>query len=320
MSRIFFVLLILFSFMNLKAQTINPAPTFTVVNSEETMPVWVYGNPDSGIILLAVHGGPGSDVLDFRNYLGGKGFRQIEKQHLIAYWQQRASGQSYGSDDSAYFTINQYVEDLDRIIEEIKSRYPDKKIALFGHSWGGMLTSSYLKKPERSGKIQAWINASGVTDSTVLLEASVLDINEEADKRINQQENIAYWKNLKDRLNNLNANATAYALLEQIPEVEIKVNMGDFKFTQRALTSNRILFQSIKETDNTEALNNFTKPVLVLWGQYDFAVSKQIRDAALANLTKAKVTNVLFRNSGHYMMFHEPEEFARSIISFLGTL
>ncbi|MFZ1495686.1 MAG: alpha/beta fold hydrolase, partial [Saprospiraceae bacterium] len=163
---------------------------FSVINKSETMPVWLYGNYNSNYIILAVHGGPGSDVLDFRNYKGGLGFKQIEQTHLVAYWQQRASGQSTGPSDTTYYNITQYVEDCDKVVDQLRARFPNKKIVLFGHSWGGMLTSSYLKDANRRAKVVAWIDAAGAHNGTTLFQSSIDDINAEADKRILANERV----------------------------------------------------------------------------------------------------------------------------------
>lgn len=306
------------------APIITPTPTFTVENNHETMPVWVHGKSDAGCILIAVHGGPGSDVLDFRTYQSGTGFKKIEEDYLVAYWQQRSAGQSYGSDDTTHFTIAQYVQDLDKVVDEIKARYPNKKIALLGHSWGGMLTSSYLKEDTRRAKINGWIDAAGATDGTSFIQTTVSDLNEEADYRISINENVAYWQDIKAQIlaDSSNANRLAYKVVEKISQVPIKVNASgeEFILTLRAINSNLTLFDQILVTDNSATLANFNKPVLILWGKYDFAVSKQIRDKAIQNLTNAQITNILFSASGHYMMFHEPDLFASSVKTFLGSL
>jgi pimeloyl-ACP methyl ester carboxylesterase len=302
--------------------TIDPSPTFTLTNDEETMPVWVDGKADSKTILFVVHGGPGSDALDFRNYQNGKGFLKIEEQFLVVYWQQRASGQSSGADKLSLFTIDQYAKDLDKVIDEIKVRYPNKKIALFGHSWGGMLTSTYLKDATKRAKVDAWIDAAGATDGTTLFESTRSDLQTEADYRISVDDNASYWQDIKRQLQLAvtNVNALAYQSVDKISEVTTKVNNADFKFSSRAIKSNQALFPSILATDNSLSLANFEKPVLMLWGKYDFAVSKKIRDKALIHLTKAQVTNVLFDKSGHYMMFHEPDLFSSTVNNFLQKL
>ncbi len=300
----------------------SPEANFTVTNKEETMPVWVYGKNDAKYIVLAVHGGPGSDALDFRNYQGGLGFKELETQYLVAYWQQRASGQSQGPDNKAYYTISQYVEDCDKVIDQLIIRYPGKKIVLFGHSWGGMLTSAYLSDATRQAKIVAWINAAGVDNGTVLFKTTQEDILSEANARIAKKENVTYWEDVKNKAKDETlANFLAYRVVEKIGEVTIKVNNDDFKFTKRALKSNQGLFPEIVTKDYSNSLaEHFKKPVLFLWGKYDFAVSKQLRDALIPKLTTNKVSNINFPASGHYMMFHEPTLFAKSIRGFVEAL
>lgn len=301
----------------------SPTATLVVKNAEESMPVWVNGNKDSKFIILAVHGGPGSDVLDFLNYQNGTAFKKIQEKYLVAYWQQRASGQSVGSDNKKYFTIAQYVDDTDKIVDQLQKTYPDKKIVLLGHSWGGMLTSSYLKEEAHRAKIIAWVYAAGLQNGTSMSETSTTDINTEADARIKANDKAEEWEATKKLLkeNPEKFNSIAYAATQIIPEVLIKVhNDTDFKFTTRALNSNSALSQEIFKTNNNQYLKNITMPCLVLWGKYDFAVSKTYRNELLQNIGSKNVTSIDFNASGHYMMFHEPDLFAKSVIDFVGTL
>lgn len=295
---------------------------FSVTNKNESMPVWLYGNFNSNYIILAVHGGPGSNVLDFRNYKDGLGFKQVEQSHLVAYWQQRASGQSAGPDDTTYYNINQYVEDCDKVVDELKTRFPNKKIVLFGHSWGGMLTSSYLKDANKRAKVVAWIDAAGVHNGTTLMQSTIDDINAEADKRILANEKVAYWISVKNQIANdpFLANFIAYDMLDSIPEVLIKVNVLDFDFTDRAESSNRFLFREILLTNNTPFLQDVTIPTLFLWGKYDFSVSNQLRIEAMSNIGSSKKVDIGFAASGHYTMFHEPNVFSQSVVDFIDNL
>ncbi|QZE15260.1 alpha/beta hydrolase [Halosquirtibacter laminarini] len=304
-------------------EKVYPKATFEVTNAEETMPVWIHGNENSDFILLPVHGGPGSDVLDFRTYKGGDGFKDIETNHLVGYWQQRASGASKGSDDKKHFTIAQYVEDLDKVIDQLKDRYPNKKIVLLGHSWGGMLTSSYLKDATHKDKIVAWIDAAGVTNGKTLMAQTREDVQKEAEVRIAKKENTDYWEKVVTQIKSskTNANVLAYQVTKYIPEVLIKVdNHKDFVINQRGILSNSTLFNEILKTDNTQNVAAFTKPILILWGKYDFAVSASQKKEIEAVVNAKQITNVVFPASGHYMMFHEPTMFAKSINDFIKTL
>ena len=301
----------------------SPTATLVIKNAEENMPVWVDGNKDSKFIILAVHGGPGSDVLDFVNYQNGTAFKKIQEKYLVAYWQQRASGQSIGSDNKKYFTIAQYVDDTDKVVDQLQKTYPGKKIVLLGHSWGGTLTSSYLKDAAHRAKITAWIDAAGLHNGTTVFETSTIDVNTEADARIKADDKAEEWEATKKLLkeNPEKINSIAYAVTQIIPEVLIKVhNDTDFKLTNRALTSNSALFEQIIKTNNNAILKDITMPCLVLWGKYDFAVSKTYRNELLQNIGSKNVTSIDFNASGHYMMFHEPDLFAKSVIDFVGTL
>lgn len=295
---------------------------FKITNNQATMPVWVNGKTDSKYLLVAVHGGPGSDVLDFRNYKNGIGFRLLENQYLVAYWQQRASGQSTGSENEVLFNIAQYVDDLDKVINEINLKYPDKKIVLFGHSWGGMLTSAFLKDPLKRSKVVAWIDAAGATNGFTLNQSSIDDINNEANKRISQGQDVDYWQERKQELIDYPdaANQIAYSVLDKIPEVTIKVNNSDFKIEDIGYMSNIALMQEIIVTNNVPSLGDVKFPTLFLWGKYDFAVSSKQRDEVINTIGSSVKKSVVFDASGHYMMFHEPEKFAQSVIEFINSL
>ncbi|MDC1105479.1 alpha/beta hydrolase [Prolixibacteraceae bacterium] len=306
-----------------KVEKIYPETSFNVTNASETMPVWMHGKENSDFILLPVHGGPGSDVLDFRTYKGGEGFKTIEKNYLVAYWQQRASGASKGSDDKTHFTIAQYVDDLDKVIDQLKERYPNKKIVLLGHSWGGMLTSSYLKDDAHKNKIAAWIDAAGVTNGTTLMAQTKEDILKEAEARVAKKENTKYWKDVISKIKSkkTNANALAYIVTNYIPEVLTKVdNHKDFTINNRGYLSNSVLFDEILKTNNTQNVAAFTKPILILWGKYDFAVSASQKKEVEKVAEKNQITNIVFPASGHYMMFHEPALFAKCIDDFIKSL
>ncbi|HBS11956.1 MAG TPA: hypothetical protein DEO36_05335 [Flavobacteriaceae bacterium] len=61
-------------------------------------------------------------------------------------------------------------------------------------------------------------------------------------------------------------------------------------------------------------------PILILWGEYDFAVSKSQRNEIIMEINASNLTNIIFPESGHYMMFHQPDLFATSILDFINNL
>lgn len=308
----------------------NPSVTATVIDDtvivhhdEEDMPLWLHGKSTSNTVILIVHGGPGSDVMDYRNYKGGLGFRRLENNYIVAYWQQRASGLSQGPDNTAYYTIPQYAEDCEVVVDSLIARYPGKQIVMMGHSWGGMLTSYYLRTATRRAKITAWVDIDGVHNGTILFEKSAQDLNTAADERIALGENVNYWTYVKQQVasgNNNTINALSYDCVEYIDQVPVKVPRSDFTFTPRAIHSNQNIFPVLVSTNNNSYLPSYTLPTLVLWGKYDYSVSKQIRDQLLNLSGSSNLVSVEFSASSHLPMFQEPDAFAEAIENFIEGL
>lgn len=289
-----------------------------VKQDEESMPVWLYGNANSNTIILMVHGGPGDIVTSYRTVNQGIAFKRLETNYIVAYWQQRASGESQGPDNPKYYTIPQYAKDCDKVVDVLLAKYPGKQIVMMGHSWGGMLTSYYLRTPARRAKIKAWVDIDGVHNGVGLIELSVQDLNAEANKRIALNQNVDYWTGVKKNIssNPYSSNPISYDCIKNIEEVIVKV-YPIYPNTARALNSNRYIFPVEIKTDNNSYLRSYTLPTLVLWGKYDFSVSKQIRDQALANSGSKKLVSKEFMASSHLPMFQEPDEFAVAIENFI---
>lgn len=95
----------------------------------------------SGEPIVVVHGGP---VLD-QGYLVGP-LRPLGADHELVFYDQRLSGRSDGSVDSASVTLASFVADL----EGIRRQLGLGRIHLLGHSWGGLLAMEYaLAHPDR---------------------------------------------------------------------------------------------------------------------------------------------------------------------------
>src|SRR5690606_37194829 len=101
--------------------------------------VWyrISGN-GPGLPLLVLHGGPGSKSSD-RDPL-----RQLGTDRPIIHYDQLGCGKSDRPTDTALWTVERYVEELEQVIQALEL----EEFHLLGHSWGTMLAASYLfKKP-----------------------------------------------------------------------------------------------------------------------------------------------------------------------------
>lgn len=100
-----------------------------------------FGNPaDRPIIFL--HGGPGGSMIDFEVITAEK---LAEQGFFVIAYDRRGEGRS--EDDSAKFTYQQTLDDLDGIYD----RYNLKSATLLGHSFGGIVGTLFAEKyPEKT--------------------------------------------------------------------------------------------------------------------------------------------------------------------------
>lgn len=87
-------------------------------------------------VLLFLSGGPGASeaarVLRFNS--------ELEKHFVVVIWEQRGCGKSYPAYyPPAKLTLDQYVSDLIELTDWLRQRFDEQKIYLVGHSWGTIL-------------------------------------------------------------------------------------------------------------------------------------------------------------------------------------
>lgn len=94
--------------------------------------------------LIVIHGGPGHD---YRSLLA---LKKLSDQYFVIFYDQRGTGLSARVDPSE-LTIESSVADLSAIVEHYAG---DRKVNLFGHSWGGVIATLYLaENPERVDRL-----------------------------------------------------------------------------------------------------------------------------------------------------------------------
>lgn len=97
-------------------------------------------------ILICLHGGPGMPI-PFG--VGSRGlFPNITDRFIMVYWDQLGCGINNCKLDNS-FTIERFAEMTVDLIKEIRLRFPENKLCLFGMSWGSILTlHSAIRVPE----------------------------------------------------------------------------------------------------------------------------------------------------------------------------
>lgn len=110
--------------------------------------MFIRGENPQNPVLLYLHGGPGTPMLQFISYLEKlKNPEPLEKYFTVCYWDQRGSGMSYSKAiDTATMTIDTMVEDTRVVTKYLKSRFNQDKVYLLGHSWGSYLGVKTIEK------------------------------------------------------------------------------------------------------------------------------------------------------------------------------
>lgn len=125
---------------------------------ESQLYVRVRGNAEKPLI-INLHGGPGGySGIDIK--LMGPG---LEDKFLIAYLDQRGCGKSFACSDTARLTVEQYIKDLDIVIDSLMNRYNKKQVNLMGSSWGGMYGFLYMLSHQE--KINSYACIDGKANS-----------------------------------------------------------------------------------------------------------------------------------------------------------
>ncbi|MGE5193529.1 MAG: alpha/beta fold hydrolase, partial [Deltaproteobacteria bacterium] len=132
------------------------------------------GNPP----LILLHGGPGlSETPLFRHFNA-----PLEKLFTVVYWDQRGAGKSFDrSIPRSSMTVEQFMFDLDELVEAVCRRLDKTKVAIFGHSWGSALGVLYAARfPE---KVAAYVGSGQYGDAAAGEAASYAYALAEAQRR-----------------------------------------------------------------------------------------------------------------------------------------
>jgi pimeloyl-ACP methyl ester carboxylesterase/membrane protease YdiL (CAAX protease family) len=93
--------------------------------------------------LIVLHGGPGMSEMGFFRH----GNAALERYFTVVHWDQRGTGKSFDRDiPRCSMTLEQFVADLDELVDVVRRRFVKEKVAILGHSWGSALGAIYAAR------------------------------------------------------------------------------------------------------------------------------------------------------------------------------
>lgn len=301
------------------------------------MPVSVRGNADSGVLIVFLHGGPGGTALQ---KIGLRAFNDLEQSYGMVFWDQRSSGSSQGNSAKSDLTLEQFTEDLDKLVDLLGSRYQNTSIFLMGHSWGGCLGTNYLLDNGRQGKIRGWIDVDGAHNNPQADDLSMQFVIDYAQQQIIKGTEADFWQYViswylknpdftTDQLEHYTFvdKAHGYIFNPSIAESEKFPNYSfSYMFESPAnLPASLINYNNvirnfiISDIDLTPKMGIIQTPSLIIWGAHDgiipFPMAQNAYDALGTSSDKKRI--VTLPNSAHNGFYEEPSAFVTAVREFV---
>lgn len=109
--------------------------------------------------LVLLHGGPGlSEMPLFRRFNAA-----LEQGFTVVYWDQRGAGKSFNRRiPRSSMAVEQFISDLDELVDWVRARLRKDRVIVLGHSWGTVLGVLYAARfPE---KVALYVGCAQIGD------------------------------------------------------------------------------------------------------------------------------------------------------------
>lgn len=318
---------------------------------ESKLYVRVRGNPDKPLI-VNLHGGPGGySGIDIK--LMGPG---LEDKFLVAYLDQRGCGKSLECKDKNVLTVEQYVEDLDIVIDSLRKKYNKQKVNIMGTSWGGMYGFLYLLEDQT--KVYSYACIDGKVNSNYqnhsLIDFETNRANEILQTNISDEQK-AVLEHIVTELERIkNSNFEQFHTDVNWIKHEVPAKLGFnayFADTSKIISYKDVvqdtaLMKLMKYSEeeyaevgekaeivntvfrNTPSYNNINieselkqikTPTIVIQGEQDYVVGTghaELIYNALTNLSKDKKELHIIPNVGHCPAIETPQRLSDILVNF----
>jgi len=334
------IVLVLFSSCQKEKITIgtNVSEIFYLDNAGASMRIDVEGNTLSHTCLLFVHGGPGSGS-EFYNtsYIS----QNIGDKYAVVYWDHRNAGASQGNANGNNLNLPQMTEDLKKVIQLLKSRYgQNSSIFILGHSFGGLLTASFMTTSNYQSLVKGWIFVDGCHNyplNDTLTREKLLTFGHQ---QVALNTNTAFWNEIITYCNNHPGNFKLEESLQlndygadaetYIPEVK-QLAYSDFVKTaikddwpissilcNYLYSADARIIGELAVMQFSTSLYKVTTPTLLLFGKYDFICPQEMGDDIYNRISTTNKRMAISPISGHYMMFQDETFFCNEVNNFIG--
>lgn len=315
----------------------NVSETIYLDNNDASMRILIEGNTASNTFLIMVHGGPGtSSYLYNTEYIS----ENIEDKYAIIYWDHRNSGGSQGAINDKSLNLAQMTDDLKKVIQVIQHRYKNASIFMLGHSFGGLLSSSFMTTDNCQSMLKGWIVTGGSHNyplNNFLTRDMLLSFGQQEVLLGNHTEQwtemISYCNQLTNDISHEQADQlNTYAddaerLFEQVEQTDFLARISKYGIKDKwpiistLLNSNYSSSASfnvdLAKLEFSSQLNKVHLPTLLFYGAYDFVCPPTLGQDIYDNISSLEKELIISNKSGHVPMFQDKERFCEEINSFI---
>ena len=289
--------------------------------------VMIRGERVANPALIMLHGGPGlSETRFFRLFNAA-----LENSFTVVYWDQRGAGKSFHrAIPPATMTVEQFIADLDDLVEVVRTRLEQEKVVIFGHSWGSALGTLYASRfPD---KVAGYVGAGQYGDAAAGESASYAFALAEA-KRQGKQKAVRQLREIgppPHTAKQLMVERTWVSRLEGMTHprqwpalariaigvresslLDLPRTMRGFQFSLRAMWAESAQLNLLQLAPALEM------PVFFFLGRNDHWVPPSASLAYVHALIAPSKEVVWFERSGHELFADEPARFNAAMVDLV---
>ena len=289
--------------------------------------VMIRGETTANPLLVFLHGGPGlPEMRLFRHFNAPH-----EKSFTLVHWDQRGTNKSFDRDiPAASMTVEQFMADLDELVDAVRRRFGKDKVAIYGHSWGSALGILYAAR--FPAKVAAYAGAgqignypaSELSTYAFLLDEAARRDNSKALKELRALGEPPYSAEAKLTLGKWQGLFLGF--MRGVPLWRVfrivlsgpEASLLDARNIWRGMQfSQRAMWAEVSGLNLTTAVPALSMPVFFFLGRHDHIVDARTSAAYFETLTAPLKKLVWFEDSAHEPAFEEPEKFNRAMVELV---
>jgi pimeloyl-ACP methyl ester carboxylesterase len=277
----------------------------------------IRGRDRSNPVLLFLHGGPGMPAM----FLAHACERELEGSFVVANWDRRGAGKSYGAGANAgALDVRRVLDDTFEVSRLLRQRFGQERIYLVAHSWGtylGLLAirehpeyySAYIGMGQMAGALASVREIQRDFVLRCATRANDIATIEMMRRRAPIDEDMLFkchgelWKStsfLPILLTGLRA--PEYTFLDAL---HVKPAANRVNHEMKYNVEPRPLLGEVQAVD---------VPVFFLLGRHDYNTPSSVASEYLSRLSAPLKSLTWFEQSAHFPFFEEPRAFTRAML------